>query len=272
MPNKILIYDCYNPLSLDKLDIIVKDSKPVLPNFIERKITNKWLNNKRKKNLKEDYIAYFVSHKKLYEKVNSEVFLASFKYNYFFNKEHDHQFHRQYNFNPLSSWIILECDDCLIFGNKINYGEKKVSGFGGYAKLEDLVKNKIDSKKWVMRKILEETGKEITKRVKDIYSAGINLHKNSRLHNYDHIFIVNLDGNFKNIQKEFRESIQFSKYLIPVKANPKSLVSFLEGSKWEPTLGCIGGVFNYIGSKFGEDELKKALASYKNINCVRVLK
>ena len=88
---------------------------------------------------------------------------------------------------------------------------------------------------------------------------------------FDEVCVIRLDGNQEELSRLFRESDQFSKLLIPVQADPKSLVAFLQSPEWEPTTSCVGGVFNYIGSRFGRTELENAVATYNRNVDVKIL-
>ena len=277
--NPIEIWDNHEHVNLNSSNISVTISclKPKLPEEIERRVEENWQFFKRKySRAKDNQISYIISYQNHDGQIKAEVFLAGFKYNQYLNRDDkemlDSSVANSLNYNPFASWIIPVCEKGkrVLFGNKIDFGNRKVSGFGGFTIQGDIVGNQIDVNRFVQR-ILEGEMGEMCSRIQEKYILGLNFFPIVGPKGFDGVYLVELDGKAEDLQKYFAGNEQFSKQLISVGSDPRSLIEFLENSSWEPTTSCVGGIFNYIGSKYGEDELRRSLARYSRGNLVQVL-
>ncbi len=278
MHNKktIQLSDFHPPISLDNVIINIAHQKPVLPVEVEERVKENWNNfRKSRPDATDNDAAYLVSYNSGSHGVYAEAFTAGFSYNQYFNRDDkemvDTEVANAHNFNPLASWIIaVSKDGHALFGNKKDFGNKKVSGFGGFTTRSDLHDGQLDMTAHITRKLEEELGLELTKAVEEISSIGLNYYPLVGPKGFDGVYIVKLDGKAKDLEKIFEGNAQFSKQMIPVKSNPKELVTFLNSSDWQPTRSCVGGVMTYIAARYGEQQLANSLAQYSGAEKITV--
>jgi len=259
----IVLCDYRGQLDLRHLNFQITYSKPDLPSEVEERVEKNWESfTALKSGAINNLVGFLVSYECSKQEVRADLFLAGYKYNQYFNRDDkrmiDSKIANDNHYNPLASMILVSCENENIFllGNKIDFGFKKLSGFGGFTNSHDQIGNKIDPQRHIERKLLEEIGC-ISEAIIGSYYIGLNFYPIVGPKGYEAVYITHLDGRREQLQKLFFCNSQFSNQFIPVEANPKSLAKFLRSTSWEPTTNFLGSLITYVGSKFGEQELNK---------------
>lgn len=291
---RIQLWDMHDPILIADLFttpgffINVNFAKPSVPEDVEARVNQNWKEfSAENPSAKDNDIAYLVEYEntpdaKAHSAVTAGVFTAGYKYSQYLNRDDkemkDSAAANALDLNPLASWIIAICSNgkYALFGNKIDFGNKKVSGFGGFTSPEDIVERAqetyaIDVYSYLQR-VLKKEMKGLGSAIGNMYNIGLNYFSIVGPKGFDGVYIVELEGTPEQLQRHFSESSQFSKQLIPVHANPESLLQFVESKEWEPTWSCIGGVLSYIGVMFGEDELNRCLGAYSKKDLINIFK
>ena len=216
----IHLCDYHAPTSLDKMVIGIEHQKPSLPDEVEQRVKDNWdAFRKTRPTAADNDIAYLVSYDSGRHGITAEVFTAEFRYNQYFNRDdkgmRDTETANTNHFNPLASWIIAVSEDgYVLFGNKKDFGNKKVSGFGGFTSQQDIKKGQIDIKTHIARKLEEEMG-DMAKAVEEVSFIGLNFYPLVGPKGFDGIYIAKLGGKAADLEKMFESNAQFSKQLIP---------------------------------------------------------
>lgn len=173
-------------------------------------------------------------------------------------------------FNDLASWIMVTCENgkYALFGNKVDFGVDALCAFGGFTNKEDIKKNsdgtsEIDANLHLERMLQREMG-EISGAIAEKYSLGLNFLPYVAPRGCDGTYHINLDGTKEQLIRLMKANDQFSNRLIATEATPDKLVELLLKTPQDPSTSFFGGIFSFIGSKYGDDELKNYLKIYDN--------
>ncbi len=278
----IQIWDFHHPLTLDHLTITVNRVAPEVPVDVEARVNDTWQKFCAKRPTAKDspiaYLHSFADNGAQYPHTRYEagVFTAGFRYNQHFNRAdtqmHDTQTANTLGYNPFASWILPVCDGghFALFGNKRDFGDKKISAFGGFSNERDIHDNHISVPDFIDRIMLNETG-EMARAIDAKHFIGLNYFPIVGPKGFDGVYVVEIDETPSKLQDMFRESDQFSRQLFSVRADPANLIAFLNSQEWEPTRSCIAGVLCYIGSRYGGDELQHAMRLLDRPDAVAML-
>ncbi len=265
----IELWDYHAPYASQNVKIRIAREKTPLPKEAVDAADKAWQEFAAKNALAKDTeIAYLVSYENDLGHISAKVFKDNYRFSQYLNRNPQSEPFRlisnRSNYNPLGSWILPECENgqYVLFGNKKDFGNKKVSAFGGFTNSDDEDGSIISIDRHVHRKIKEEMGDGIEKRIESSGIIGLDFLPVIGTKGFDAVYVARLDGRHESITLEFNENPQFSKVVLPVGSDPVSLVEFLNSDLWEPTTSCVGGVFSYIGSRHGDEELEKAIKAY----------
>ncbi len=271
---EIIICDNHEPISLDNVIINISHEKPILPEDVEDRVKANWVRFKESRsNAVDNEVAYLVEYSYSEGTVTAEVFTAGFSYNQYLNRSDiEMKDSRAGLYEPLASWMLAVCDNgnYALFGHRKDYGNKRVSAFGGFTSQVDIVGDKINTEQFVQR-ILTNEMKDMSSSIVGVSMIGLNYYPKVGPKGFDGVYVAELEGKPEELQTHFSECDQFSTKLISVRTDPKSLIKFLEHEHWHPTRSCVAGVFSYIGSRYGRDELNAALSSYSGRDKIHVV-
>ena len=278
----IEIWDSHTPISIDRMRIIVDNSRRCpLPNEVESRVKRNWKRFQQTRPNSVDRDTAFLTHyTRTPNEVFAEVFMAPYSYNQYLNRDDttmkDTAVCNSLNYNPLASWIIvITKDNYALFGIRKGSYADKIDGFGGFIHTEDLKESiaegrtEVDVKYYSERKLKEEIGK-LSSRVADISLMGLDFNPLVGPKGFDGMYVTLLDGNATEMQRRFRENEHMSKELISVPANPKSLLNFISTNETNILTSFISGIFTYISSKWGRNEMKAMLQSYAHKGLIRI--
>lgn len=172
---------------------------------------------------------------------------------------------------PLASWAVpLSSDGCLVFARKKGaegaYEGNPFSGFGALVSIDkDIREGRLDVKSFLERSVGQEVGAEAWKMATRTRFLGVNDHdeNSSKVNNgYDLVMEVGFDAPAERVISSLASNPQFtSKEAVFVRADPLSLGDFAQ--KYPTTHSGIIGIFSYIASRFGPDELIDQLDKYR---------
>ena len=273
----VYLFDYHPPISIsaEKSDFkvsIIEGASPYLPKEVEQRVDENWQSFVAEKPKAIDNpVAYLLDYNKNPDGIELKVHLAGFRYNQYFNRDDyemkDADF-ADLGYCPLASWILITCENgkYALFGNKIDFGKNIISGFGGFTAKEDIKQNQdrsreVDVNAHLERALQQEMG-EISKTIAEKRSLGVNFLPYVAPRGNDNIYHVSLDATKEQAMRLMKANDQMSDKLIQIEATPDQLVKLLLETSREPSTSCFGGIFSFIGSKYGADELKKHISIY----------
>lgn len=265
--NSIHILDYHKPVSASNVQLEVMPGKFSLPASVDSLVDANWKEVCNKNpNAKDGSVAYLADYSNDGSKIHAKVITDGFRFNQFFNRSDTEMKYtyiaKEHGVNPLASWILAVSNDgYALFGNKVNFGSNKVSGFGGFTQKSDLEGDNVSLDRYMNRVLSAELGPDLKDRVKSIDMTGLNFSPVVGPRGCDGVYVAQIDGKHDELDQYFCESEQFKGGLIPVKMNPDSLFQFLnnpivDGNEMIPTNSCVGGVVNVLLSQYGTDALK----------------
>lgn len=243
-----------------------------LPEEVEERVHENWQSFVAEKpKAADNQVAYMLDYSKNPAGIEVKVHLAGYRYYQYFNRD-DYEMKdtafANLGFNDLASWIIATCENgkYALFGNKVDFGANVLCAFGGFTSKEDVTVNLDGSKEinvdfYLNRMLRREMG-EISEAVAERYSLGLNFLPYVAPRGSDGIYHINLDGTKEQLIRLMKANDQFSDTLIAIEATPDKLVELLLKTPQDPSTSFFGGIFSFIGSKYGDDELNKYLAKY----------
>lgn len=197
--------------------------------------------------------------------------------------EDDYAFGRTHVGFPLASWGVLSStDNNLLFaikkGSEGAYKGSRFSAFGSLVSAEKDIElfagmpdgagdsEFISPRKLIERSIGGEVGKAVWERVTGITHLGLNVYdeNSSQVNNgYDTDWKIDIDADAETIRKLLVETPQFESKssAVFVPSTPNKLREFAVANS--TTMSGISGVFSYIGSHFGQDELVSQYMAYR---------
>ncbi|MBI5392528.1 hypothetical protein HZA96_01540 [Candidatus Woesearchaeota archaeon] len=251
-----------------------------LPFEVEQRVADYWKSFVAEKPKAADNpVSFLLEYNRLPQGIEARVHLAGYRYNQYFNR--DDYYMRDtasanLGFNPLASWIIATCENgrYALFGNKIDFGANVIGGFGGFTSNKDVQQNadgsrEINVDSYLTRMIQQEMG-EISKALGEKQNIGLNFMPYVAPRGSDGVYHISLDGTKEQLMRLMTANDQMSSKLIAVEATPDKLVELLLTTEQDPSTSFFGGVFSFIGSKYGTDELNKYLARYNTAGNKRV--
>ena len=278
-PSKRIVYlfDYHPPISIsdersDFQALIIEGASPTLPAEVEQRVTENWQSFVAEKPKAVDNpVAYILDYNKTQEGVKVRVHLAGFRYNQYFNRD-DYEMRdatfADLGYCPLASWIMVTCESgkYVLFGNKVDFGANVISALGGFTGKEDIKQHQggsreIDVNSHLERMLQREMG-DISKAISVKESLGINFLPYVAPRGSDNIYCVSLDATREQVMKLMKASDQFNDKLIAIEATPDRLVRTLLETPRDPSTSCFGGIFSFIGSTYGMDELNRYLSIY----------
>ncbi len=173
---------------------------------------------------------------------------------------------------PIASWGVLASkDDKLLFVRKKGaegaYEGSPYSAFGALVSADKDVENeRVNPARLLERSVGGEVGKSVWERVSGTRYMGLNVYdeNSAKVNNgYDTVWEVKLDSNMAKVLSILDENPQFEAKSKAgyVSATPLELREFAVSNP--TTISGISGIFNYIGSHFGQDELVSQYMTYR---------
>lgn len=184
----------------------------------------------------------------------------------------DYEFGKSQVGFPIASWGVLASNDnkLLFVRKKGAEGAYEGSPFSAFGTLlsadKDIENERISPKKLLERCFAGEAGNAVWERRKAISYLGLNVYdeNSARVNNgYDTVWEIAIDANMNEAMALLEENQQFEakSKASPVIASPEKLREF--ATAYPTTTSGLSGIFNYIGAKFGQDELLAQYTSYK---------
>ncbi len=184
--------------------------------------------------------------------------------------EGDYAIGRERGF-PLASWAVLSStDNRLLFLRKKGvegaYEGSPFSAFGSLVSVEkDVEDGRVSPRKLLERSVGGEVGKAVWERVSETANLGLNVYdeNSSKVNNgYDIVLKVGVDAKMNQVISLLEENRQFEPNShIEISVEPNALREFI--STQPTTVSGLSGVLNYIGSMYGEDEVRKQYELYR---------
>jgi hypothetical protein len=280
MKQVVEMWDSHRPITGLNFQIRLGITKPIeLPEEVKEAVSVAWAKNVEKNpKARDNQVAFLHSYFRLGPVDNPhsilvDAFYGSYSVSNFLNRDPEAEkfYEAAKTRNVLASWILPICGEYALFGYKTNFPATargpRVSAFGGFSSVDDEISNEICkfivAEKHIERKIREEIGQSLVERIEFMRNIGLQFMPFIGTRGFDLVYITELDATSEQIQAHFVENPQFKREIISVKAEPKDLIEFLNRSGIDPTTSCVGGVMNFICSKYGPDELARAIRSYE---------
>ena len=130
---------------------------------------------------------------------------------------------------------------------------------------KDVTESMVDPAKLLKRSVGGEVGQAVWERITGTRHLGFNVYdaNSSRVNNgYDVVWGINVDADMDKVISMLETNPQFEpKSHVSIPASPIALREFLVGNKTTPS--GLSGTFCYIGSVFGEDEVRTQYQAYR---------